>query len=295
MDTPTAQMVEIATNEALQRTWQDTNDYTQFVSKMRQMLNKINFHGYGLGDVVITFVKTPANLTKALVDFSPIGLTRAIVSDATAFNRAVKNGTVTPQMQRNFVKNLSQGITGTLLGVMFYGLAQAGILKGKSDEDKDVKAFMRNIMGEQEYSIKIGDKSYSYSWAQPLGGIAAAAADIQQMLSGGDARQYVQGDGAGTKAVNTILSAIQSAGSVLLEQSFLQGLQNLFSQNNLVKGILESVSSEPTKFAPQFLSQFAQLQDQTVRTTYAYNNPFQTAVNKVKAKYPVCRMIWSRL
>lgn len=286
VDTPTAQMVEIATNEALQRTWQDTNDYTQFVSKVRQGLNKMNIHGYGLGDVVITFVKTPANLTKALVDFSPIGLTRAIVSDATAFNRAVKNGTVTPQMQRNFVKNLSQGITGTLLGAMFYGLAQAGILKGKSDEDKDVKAFMRNIMGEQEYSIKIGDKSYSYSWAQPLGGIAAAAADIQQMLSGGDARQYIQGDGAGTKAVNTILSAIQSAGSVLLEQSFLQGLQNLFSQNNLVKGILESVSSEPTKFAPQFLSQFAQLQDQTVRTTYVYNNPFQTAVNKVKAKIP---------
>ena len=70
----TQEMIDIATSEALSRTWQDNNNYTRFVLQTRNALNKINVKGYGLGDILIPFAKTPANLTKAIVDYSPVGL-----------------------------------------------------------------------------------------------------------------------------------------------------------------------------------------------------------------------------
>ena len=156
--TPTATMVDIATTEALQRTWQDSNTYTKFVQQVRNGLNIINIKGYGLGDVILPFVKTPANLTKAVIDYSPINLAKAITYDAVMLNRAIKTDSVTPQMQRQFVKNLSQGISGTLMYVAFVALIENGVLKGGDDKDKDVANFMRNVMGEQPYSVKVGDK-----------------------------------------------------------------------------------------------------------------------------------------
>ena len=59
-------------------------------------------------------------------------------------------------------------MAGSLLYVLGYGLAKAGIATGESDDDKDVKNFMKNSLGIGSYSIKVGDKSFSYDWAQPV-------------------------------------------------------------------------------------------------------------------------------
>ena len=74
----TQEMIDIAHQEALSRTWNDNNNYTRFVLGVRKGLNKLNVNGYGLGDVLIPFAKTPANLTKAIVDYSPAGLISTI-------------------------------------------------------------------------------------------------------------------------------------------------------------------------------------------------------------------------
>ena len=104
VDAPTAEMIEIARNDALTRTWQDNNKFTRFVSGIKKGLNVVNIRGYGLGDVFIKFVKTPANLTKAVVDFSPVGLVKSLSVDAVKFKNAVETGQATSQMQRDFVK-----------------------------------------------------------------------------------------------------------------------------------------------------------------------------------------------
>lgn len=282
---PTAEMIDIATTEALQRTWQDSNKYTSAVQKVRNSLNDIPVVGkYGLGDMIMPFIKTPANLTKAIVDFSPIGLAKALSYDSIKFSRAVRTGQVTPQMQKMYVKNLSQGITGVLVYAIAATLANQGLLKGGRDKDKDVASFMRNVMGEQPNSIKVGDTSYSYAWAQPLAGTAAISADIVNSLKAGAPKEYFA---AGSMALaNTILTAVQSGGSVLYEQSFLQGIQTLFSKDDFFSGLMELAFGEPSKFTPQFLGQIAQLADDTQRVSHAYNQPLETAVNKVYAKTP---------
>lgn len=276
---PTAEMIEIATDEALQRTWQDNNSYTRVVKSVRDGLNKLNVKGYGLGDMVMPFVKTPANLTKAVVDFSPLGAINAAIK-TSQFNKDIGKGTATTKQQREVVKAWSQVITGTLGMAMLTALANAGVLTGGSDEDKDVRAFEQNILGIKPYSIKIGDKTYTYDWAQPLGTSAAMVADTVKSLKNAK-------DTEGKVAA--ILEGAQSGASVLLEQSFVSGIRNLFEEDNLINALIETGFNEASKFTPQFLSQLAQIQDDTARTSYVYNNIPQTALNKVKAKIPGLR------
>ena len=273
---PTAEMIEIATDEALQRTWQDNNAYTNFVSSLRNGANKINIKGYGLGDMVMPFVKTPANLTKAVVDFSPLGVINALVK-TSEFNKAIGRGEATAKQQRAVVKSWSQVITGTLGMAIMTALAKAGILSGGSDEDKDVRNFEQNILGIKPYSIKIGDKSYTYDWAQPLGTSAAMVADTVKSLKNAKDTE---------SKLSAILNGLESGASVLLEQALVSGIRNLFEEDNLINGLIEIGLNEPAKFTPQFLSQIAQIQDDTARTSYVYNNPLQTAKNKIKAKIP---------
>ena len=47
-----------------------------------------------------------------------------------------------------------------------YALAKAGILNGSGNDDKEGK--YDSQLGENQYSLKIGDKSYSISWLSPV-------------------------------------------------------------------------------------------------------------------------------
>lgn len=284
--TPTAEMVEVARQDALSRTWQDTNGYTKFVSGVKKALNSVQVGGYGLGDVFIKFTKTPANLTKALVDYSPVGLTKAIAADGRRFYQAATRGEATPQLQRRFVNSLSKGITGTLLMLLFAALANRDILQGKGDADSDVAEFEKNILGIQPYSVKIGDKSYSYEWMQPIGGSAAIVADIVGQMKGEKPKQYFKGGTQAEEAANAILSAIQSGGQVLYDQSFMQSLANLFEADSLVQGLLDGILAEPSVFVPQIVSQTSQLFDDTARRSYVSGRPLETAENKILARTP---------
>ena len=279
VDVPTEEMVKIAKSEALKRTWQDTNSYTEFVTKFRDGFNKINIKGYGLGDMAMPFVKTPANLTKALVDYSPVGVVKAISTDANNLKVAMKTGKDVAQAQRTFVDNLSKGITGTLLMVLYSILADKGILKGEGSKDKDLANFEKNILGIQPYSVVIGDKSYSYEWAQPVGGSMAMVADFKKSLAEADTDK-----GKLSTNANAILEGISASGKVLFNQSFATSVSNLFSEDDIINGIIEIIMNEPGAFTPQLMGQFAQLNDGTARSTYVYGDPMATAANKVKAK-----------
>lgn len=282
---PTQAMEDLAAVEAAQRTWQDDNGYTSFVSDVKRGLNRLNFKGYGLGDIVMPFVKTPANLVKAVVDYSPVGVVKALMKDSRNLNLAINTGKGVAAAQRAYVNDLSKGITGTLL-LIFYGfLADKGIIKGDASEDKDVRNFERNILGMLPYSVKIGDKTYSYEWAQPVGGTAAVAANAIE----GYKTSRQQGGTGLASVTNALYSGVRAMGTTLFNLSFLEGLKNFFNSGDPIKGITESVGAELSKFLPTALGQVAQTMDEYNRTTYVYGNPLRTNINKALLKMPGAR------
>ena len=272
----TQDMIDIATKEALQRTWQDNNNYTKFVLDIRRGLNKANIGGYGLGDVLIPFAKTPANLTKAIIDYSPLGVVSTIKSGINLKN-SLSNGQYTPQMQHQFVQNLGKATAGTMLYILGYALASAGIITGESDEDKDVANFMKNTLGTSSYSIKIGDKSFQYDWAQPVSAPFSIMADLYSKSKNNE-EQSLQ---------DTILSVLDTPANLVLEQSFMQSIQTVLNNNDgVVSGLFEAVEELPSRAIPTFMKQIADMIDPVQRTTYDKTSPTNTAINKVKAKIP---------
>ena len=272
----TQDMIDIATKEALQRTWQDNNNYTKFVLDIRRGLNKANIGGYGLGDVLIPFAKTPANLTKAIIDYSPLGVVSTIKSGINLKN-SLSNGQYTPQMQHQFVQNLGKATAGTMLYILGYALASAGIITGESDEDKDVANFMKNTLGTSSYSIKIGDKSFQYDWAQPVSAPFSIMADLYSKSKNNEEQSLK----------DTILSVLDTPANLVLEQSFMQSIQTVLNNNDgVVSGLFEAVEELPSRAIPTFMKQIADMIDPVQRTTYDKTSPTNTAINKVKAKIP---------
>lgn len=270
----TQDMVDIATSEALSRTWQDNNNYTKFVLQTRNALNKINIKGYGLGDVLIPFAKTPANLTKAIVDYSPLGMINAINSGKNLKN-SLSNGQYTAQMQHQFVQNLGKATAGTMLYILGYALAKAGITSGESDDDKDTKDFMKNTLGVSSYSIKIGNKTFTYDWAQPIAAPLSITANI------------VNKQKEGATLTENIISSLDTAGNILLEQSFMESINTVLNNNDgIVTGIQEAILELPSRAIPTLMKQIVDLTDDTQRTTFEYDKPLKTSINKIKAKIP---------
>ena len=275
----TQDMLDIARTESLQRTWNDNNSYTKFVLDIRRMMNKIHLPGvqsYGLGDILILFAKTPANLTKAIVDYSPLGLVNTLV-EGNNLKKSLSNGQFTPQMQHKFVQDLGKATAGTMLYVLGIGLAKAGIVSGESDDDKDTANFLKNTLGISSYSIKIGNKSFTYDWAQPIAAPLSITANVVNSKKNKEL--------ALTEAV---VGSLDTAGSILMEQSFLQSLNEVLNSNDgVVSGLLNEMLELPSRAVPTFSKQIAELVDDTQRTSFEYNQPLKSALNSIVAKIPI--------
>lgn len=269
----TQEMIDIATQEALSRTWQDNNNYTKFVLSLRKGLNfGLN---YGLGDVLIPFAKTPANLTKAIVDYSPAGMIKTI-NEGINLKRSLSNGQYNAQMQHQFVQDLGKATAGSMLYILGYVLAKAGINSGESDDDKDVANFLKNTLGVSSYSIKLGNKSFTYDWAQPIAAPFAMTANLLQK----------QKDGADLK--ESIISTLDTGLNVLFEQSFLESMSNVLSESGQIgTKLTEQILDLPSRAVPTLLKQIGDLIDPIQRTSFEKDKPLETSINKVKAKVPI--------
>lgn len=275
-DIVTEEMKQIARDTALQRTWQDTNETTKAAQSLRKGINKL-FGGsdkFGLGNIVMPFVQTPANLTKALVKFSPVGLTKSLTYDAYKFNKAVKNGTADFAMQKQFVDKVSAGLAGTLIYLLSFALTKLGAVNGGGDDDYDKARFEKSIKGIQPYSIKVGNQTYTFDWAQPVGGLMAAAADV------------ASGTFNHESAADIILKAFEAGGNTMFDQSFLTGVKDLFGEDTFVEG-LENIALEMPKqwLTPTALKQLADVMDDTARNTYDPSE-MKKKLNEMQTRVP---------
>ena len=136
--------------------------------------------GYRALDTVlegtIPFVKTPVNIFRRSVDFSPASLVMSLGKLANAKSAdEFKLG----------VHQLCTGLTGT--GMMGLGvfLASQGMVTVKAGEESG-DAYYDRDMGFQDYSLKIpiGGKEYSWTldWMAPMGMSLFAGAAFQKMF-----------------------------------------------------------------------------------------------------------------
>jgi hypothetical protein len=138
---------EYAVRQAQEATFRDNNQVSTFVS---QVLRGKNTPGWArvIGEAVMPFRKTPANVLVRAEEFSPLGLINSAVNTVQAARGNISGA--------ELVDSWAKTITGTGLFAIGWALANMGFLRGGPDEDEDKAAFDK-MNGLQDYAIQLPD------------------------------------------------------------------------------------------------------------------------------------------
>ena len=222
---------------------------------------------------IIPFTKTPANILKRGIEYSPVGLVKGIY-DATT---QVKKGKVTASQA---IDEMAAGLTGT--GIVMLGalLKSLGLIVG-GDEEKQKEQNFEKLKGNQNYALKIGNKTYTIDWMAPSSMPLFVGVEVVDLLE--------------AENISDIIGSIGNITEPVFELSMLQGLNStmntLGSDNPIAETFSNTVESYFGQYNPTFLGQIARTIDPKRRTTYADKNSIvpsalQTFAQKQLQKIP---------
>lgn len=253
--------ITTALDEAMKATFKDDNALTEMLSSIKRATNRVG----GMGNFLLTFTKTPANIAMRIADYSPAGLVSAAA-------KHVKGQTDAAQ----FIDDISKGLTGTGLMILGAQLFKAGILTGPESDDKDEAAFMRT-QGFKPNAVHVGDKYYTVDWAQPAAsGLMMGAAIMAELEKNPDASFADASVAAGKTALNT-----------WIEASPVKSIEDLFSSyEGLPGGVSELVQEIPGSFIPSTVGATARTVDPVQRQTYSKGDWLGTLFGGMQAKIP---------
>jgi hypothetical protein len=190
-------------------------------------------------NAVMPFTKTPINIAKNSVTYSPIGLMKGVYE----MTKGVQSGRCTADQA---IRHLSKGMTGSSIMVLGAYLFSQGILNGTTgDDDKD--SFEEN-RGKQSYSLNLPNGTYSLSWL--------SVANVP-LFTGVNAMQIMTEKGfSNTDA----LEAVASIADPLVNASFMSGLVSTLKQlggsTNYDDKDAESVRKLLTNVFKTYITQF---------------------------------------
>ena len=272
-----SEIMNRAVIEAQKATFHDASEVASLINKIERQ----NAATQLLVGGTLPFKKTPINILKRGVEYSPIGLIKGITEMAVM----VDSGKMSAQKA---IDDIAAGITGTALFALGGLLAKLGVLRG-GGEDEEAYEYYLSDMGEQKYSLNVGNTSFTLDWMSPIAiplfaGVAVAEATEGNKESFGD-----------------IVNALTKIADPLTEMSLLQGVNDTLASLSNKEGdafgtIGALVSSATQSYASQFVPTVfgnisRALVDRTRRSTSGDPNAVlgsnvDKAVNKVLNKIP---------
>lgn len=267
-----AELMQIAADEALKATFRDTN-------ALADLLNKIERSGVAgklLVAGTIPFKKTPLNVLKRGVEYSPIGLVQGV---AEVFTKVQKGKMAAAEA----IDHISAGTVGTGLMAVGMLLTKAGILRASGEEDDKYEYYLRD-MGEQPYSIKIVDMSFTVDWITPASMPLFMGAELYNAAIGRA--------GTGT-ALESVISSLAQTTDPIMQLSMLQGINDMLEAVREDKGLggaLGAIAASAAynyagQFVPTISGQIARTIDPVRRTTTGDPNaPWGKTLDKASRK-----------
>jgi len=291
----TEEMKKVATADALYRTFQDNSALAQtFTVLKNKVFNRAGIKGFGLGDLILKYPKTPANILARGLDYSPAGFVKTIYE---LVRPTVGEG---PEKQKKFVENLSRSLIGSGLIFTGYILGKVGIITGEEAPDYEIAQAQRelgggkfklNVNGLQRFFFsgfdseaakpKSGDLLVSYDWNQPM--------SIQLSMGANAATEA-----PGVSWLDSFVSQLESGTETLTSQPLLTGISRFFTtlgdenRGGPIGAFADAGASLPSSFVPTLFNQFGQLADNQARNAY---DPrlLQQSINQAKRRIPGLR------
>lgn len=156
-----------------------------------------------LGKLLIPFKNTPINIFGATLERTPFA------PMVTSWRADIAAGGARGDIA------MARMATGTLTMLAAMDLAFSGRITGSGPTDPGKRSqFLRE--GRQAYSVKVGDKWYSYDRLSPVGSTLGMAGDIAEIMLNTDASQ--------ADIEKAFLSAVLATGNSVMNRSYMQGM-----------------------------------------------------------------------
>lgn len=266
---------QYAALEAQKATYRDFN---QMASALNQM-KRTSGVGWFI-DGLMPFTKTPMNILRRGIEYSPVGLANGIYSSLVR----VGKGDISAA---GAIDQIAAGMTGTGIAILGYFLAKMGLARG-GDDDDEKKAQLEAAEGHQNYSLEIpGYGSYTIDWMAPVALPFFVGVEVFNQLSDG-------GPVTGWDLAN----AITMIAEPMMSLSMLDGLNSTLSavrygdKDEAVMSVATNIlTSYLSQGAPTIFGQIARTIDPDRRSTYTDKNSstpawLQRFVQGVQGKAP---------
>lgn len=270
-----------AVREARKATFNDESAVASYLKKVTQInADEDSFAVKALkaaADGVVPFKRTPVNIIRRGVEYSPLGLGKTLTKGLYD----VKRGKISLS---EFTDSLAAGLTGSAITAVGWLLGSLGYVTGGFDDDKEDK--FRVLNGEQEYSIQVFGKSYTVDWAAPSSIPFFIGVEIAS----------INGDGV---KLSNLTDAMWNALEPITSLSMLSGIESTISaakysdSSQTFSSIMENIAlNYAMQGIPSIFGSVARTIDPTQRSWYTDKNSNilgkfgQSTVNNVKSKIP---------
>ena len=205
LENPPARMKIQSMDAALYATFQDKGGaFSSFLAKVRNDPNT-NVVGRFALTMVLPFVKTPARILNYSIEHTPIAL-----------------------MQRKFWQDINGAdpakaaiakakiATGTSMMAISLDLADSGVMTGNGPRDKAEREVW--LQDHQPYSLKVGDKWYSFNRMDPMGMLFGFSADVADIT-----HRYELGDTDMDELSELVAGGVLASANVMINKNYMQG------------------------------------------------------------------------
>lgn len=264
---------DYAIKEAQKATYRDFSRVAQAISNASRNAGSA---ASILIEGVLPFKKTPINVLKRGIEYSPAGLLQAM----TIGTNQLRKGEISAN---EFIDRLSAGMTGTAISYLGMLLFKSGLLVGGPGDDKEAE--FRDSLGAQSYAIKLGDTTYTIDWLAPASMPLFVGAEIQNLA---DTFDGIDG--------RVVYDSILNLAEPMTKMSMLDGLNTSISSvrygdDPLSDMATNAVISYIGQAVPTLFGQISRTLDDTARTTYIEKNgglpdSVQRALQKNRNKLP---------
>ena len=265
---------DYAIKEAQKATYRDFSQAAQAISQMSRNSGNL---GSVFIEGVLPFKKTPINVLKRGVEYSPVGLLETVTIGTKKLASGQING-------NEFIDRLSAGLTGTGISILGFLLSKLGYVDGSLGDEKDEK--FRKSLGAQPYAIKIGNQSYTIDWLAPASMPFFVGAEMQRVA---EELEGLNGRVIWDSAMNIM--------EPMTKMSMLDGLNGAISavrygEDPLSDLFTNAVIDYIGQAVPTLFGQIARTIDDTGRSTYIDKNSgvpdvMQKAFQKNRNKIPL--------
>ena len=265
---------KLAAREALEATYRDASSTASALNRFKETNKATDI----IGNALFPFTKTPVNVLKRGVEYSPAGLIKGVV-DMTYGLKTGKNTAA------EAVGSLCKGVSGLGIAALGYWLSSMGLLVAGAPEDDRERSF-ETLQGAKTYALKLGDVYYTIDWMAPVALPLFVGAEMQKAA-----------EGEGFSAAN-IIDSLTKISEPMFNLSMLDGLNSTFksisygSAAPLADFAVNAAKDYITQALPTLGGQIARTIDPTARNSYYVdkNSPIPESVqeflNAAQAKIP---------